>query len=223
LPLSAVFGRNPLIDWFHITMRLTVMGQMAKGLEGDVAIEAAKDLERLKWFLWHGNVFRALQVVEDLEVNLDVEGAGPGRRKLVKALAEFGRYIGANAEWIPNYGERHRCGEAISNAFVESAVNQVVSKRMVKRQQMRWSPRGAHLLLQIRTRVLNDDLAGDFRRWYPALMPTSERQAWRRELPHFVPLSFNRNELVHSDRGNAIEPPLAPRRVPPGTRLPRIT
>jgi hypothetical protein len=66
---------------------------------------------------------------------------------------------------------------------------------------MRWSPRGAHLLLQIRTRVLNDDLAGDFRRWYPALMPTSERQAWRRELPHFVPLSFNRNELVHSDQG----------------------
>ena len=28
---------------------------------------------------------------------------------------------------------------------------------MVKKQQMRWSPRGAHLLLQVRTRVLNDD------------------------------------------------------------------
>ncbi len=38
---------------------------------------------------------------------------------------------------------------------------------MVKKQQMRWSPRGAHLLLQVRTRVLNDDLADDFRRWYP--------------------------------------------------------
>jgi len=34
---------------------------------------------------------------------------------------------------------------------------------------MRWSPRGAHLLLQVRTRVLNDDLAGDFARWYPGL------------------------------------------------------
>jgi len=40
---------------------------------------------------------------------------------------------------------------------------------MVKKQQIRWTPRGAHLLLQIRTRVLNDQLAGDFRRWYPAL------------------------------------------------------
>ena len=38
---------------------------------------------------------------------------------------------------------------------------------MVKEQQMRWTPRGAHLLLQIRTRVLNDQLAHDFRRWYP--------------------------------------------------------
>ena len=58
-------------------------------------------------------------------------------------------------------------GEAISTAFTESTVNQVISKRMVKKQQMRWTPRGAHLLLQIRTRVLNDQLAGDFHRRHP--------------------------------------------------------
>jgi len=45
----------------------------------------------------------------------------------------------------------------------------VISKRMVKKQQMRWTPRGAHLLLQVRTLVLNDQLAGDFHRWYPGL------------------------------------------------------
>jgi hypothetical protein len=38
---------------------------------------------------------------------------------------------------------------------------------MVKKQQMRWTPRGAHLLLQIRTRVLNYQLADNFHRWYP--------------------------------------------------------
>jgi hypothetical protein len=53
-----------------------------------------------------------------------------------------------------------------------SAVNQVISKRMVKKQQMRWTPRGAHLLLQVRTRVLNDQLADDFHRWYPGLSRT---------------------------------------------------
>ena len=51
---------------------------------------------------------------------------------------------------------------------------------MVKKQQMRWTPTGAHLLLQVRTRVLNDELADDFRRWYPAFVdptPSAEAQA----------------------------------------------
>ena len=107
-------------------------------------------------------------------MDLQVEGAGPAERKLRKAVIEFGGYIRANTNWIPNYGERHRCGEAISNAFVESAVNQVVSKRMVKKQQMRWTPRGAHLLVQVRTRVLNDELGEVFRRWYPEFVPAAK-------------------------------------------------
>ena len=42
-------------------------------------------------------------------------------------------------------------------------MNYVVSKRMGKKQQMRWSQRGAHLLLQIRTRVLNLIITHNFR------------------------------------------------------------
>jgi hypothetical protein len=33
----------------------------------------------------------------------------------------------------------------------------------------RWTPRGAHLLLQIRVQALNDDLRTSFERWYPDL------------------------------------------------------
>jgi hypothetical protein len=172
LPLYLNPQAEHLLDWFHVTMRLTVMHQMAKGLRSreqpDIAIDLAEELQRLKWFLWHGNVFRALQVVDDLEVDLDTDGAGPEQRKLLKAVREFGGYIRANAGSIPNYGERYRNGETISSAFVESTVNQVVSKRMVKKQQMRWTPEGAHLLLQTRTRTLNGDLAETFRSWYPA-------------------------------------------------------
>jgi hypothetical protein len=121
------------------------MAQMAKGLCSLPPLDATmvtEELGRLKWFLWHGNVFRALQTAEDLEVDLDVEDPGPEQRKLQRAVAEFSGYIRANAGCIPNYGERYRAGEAISSAFAESAVNQVVSKRMVKKQQMRWTPRG---------------------------------------------------------------------------------
>jgi hypothetical protein len=72
-----------------------------------------------------------------------------------------------NEEFIPNFGERYRNGETISTAFVESTVNQVISKRMVKKRQMQWTPRGAHLLLQTRTKVLNNELEAVFRQWYP--------------------------------------------------------
>jgi hypothetical protein len=65
------------------------------------------------------------------------------------------------------FGERYRQGETISTAFVESTINQAVSKRFVKKQQMQWTLRGAHLLLQTRTKVLNHDLEGVFRSWYP--------------------------------------------------------
>lgn len=51
---------------------------------------------------------------------------------------------------------------------IESAVNQVVSKRFVKRQQMAWQPRHAHNLLQVLTTVLNDKLRSYVERWYPS-------------------------------------------------------
>ena len=136
-------------------------GVLAKdrlGPEGcESRMSALKELESIKWYLWHGNVFQALQHIEFLEMDLDGEiVTGESARKLRKALREFYTYIENNQRWIPNYGDRYRHGDRISTAFVESAVNQVIAKRMVKKQQMRWTKRGAHLLLQVRTRVLNE-------------------------------------------------------------------
>src|SRR3546814_17402771 len=76
---------------------------------------------------------------------------------------------------IPNYGERRRYGEAVSTAFVESTVNQVVAKRFAKKQQMQWTPRGVHLLVQLRVRTLDGTLANDCQRW------RDERKAARSE------------------------------------------
>jgi hypothetical protein len=189
LPLYLNPHSEHYLDWFHITMRITVMTNMAKSLQPpppdpdlDLTAETATklvsdvrdDLARLKWFLWHGNVFRARQTVDDIRVDLETLSTGNEPSKLLKAVYEFDSYLRANGERIPNYGERRRCGETISTAFVESTVNQVVSKRMVKKQQMRWSPHGAHLFLQVRTQVLNNDLATDFTRWYPGFSHHSE-------------------------------------------------
>ncbi len=178
LPLYLNPHSEHYLDLFHIAMRITVMSQLAKGLRSrdkpSLGQSVVDELERLKWFLWHGNVFQALQTVDNLELDLDVEGAGLEQRKLLKTVIEFGGYLRANVTWIPNYGERCRNGEVISSAFVESAFNQVVSKRMVKKLQMRWAPKTAHLLLQVRTRVLNDELGAIFKRWYPAFLLPAE-------------------------------------------------
>jgi hypothetical protein len=76
--------------------------------------------------------------------------------------------------FIPNYGERYRYGERISTGFVESRVTQVISKRSCKRQQMQWTKRGAHLLLQRRVKTLNQELGAVFQRWYPDLQLEEE-------------------------------------------------
>jgi hypothetical protein len=116
-----------LLDWFHITMRITVLRQQLKELitvapDHDLE-QLADELERVKWYLWHGNVFRALQVLEGVQWELeDLDEEVPTSRKLARAVAEFHTYITANESFIPNYGDRHRYGEVISTAFVESTV-----------------------------------------------------------------------------------------------------
>jgi hypothetical protein len=166
-------------------MRITVMKQMAKDpeIKPKWREKLLKRLESIKWYIWHGNVFEALQEIEsledlcygdyeeldeDAEFDLDLE-ISP--LKLLEKVEEFQSYIEKNANLIPNYGERYRCGERIASSFVESTVNQVVSKRFVKKQQMRWSKKGAHLLLQVRNLVINQELRQRINSWYEKSMP----------------------------------------------------
>ena len=94
-------------------------------------------------------------------------GQALGSAELADGIGEFETYLRNNCEFIPNFGERRRQGETISTAFVESTINQVVSRRFVKKQQMQWTLKGAHLLLQTRTKVLNNELENTFKHWYP--------------------------------------------------------
>ena len=162
-----------ILDWFHVTMRITVLNQYAKGLEKsdpDHGPTVTKNLESAKWYLWHGNTENALEKLEDCYCLLDYEEiAYVNCKKFIKHIDEMDTYIRNNSHLIPNYGERYRYGETITTAFVESTVNEVVAKRMVKKQQMQWTHQGAHYLLQTRTAVLNGELASHFQRWYPGL------------------------------------------------------
>ncbi len=162
-------------------MRLMVLHQYALGV---VQVDAAggkalqDGLTSIKWHLWHGNAERALAKIMDLDDLLATHQDDPlvarkysKLRPLSRLIADFHTYVEQNSGFIVDYAERHRYGERVSTGFVESAVNQVLAKRLVKRQQMQWTKKGAHLLVQARTKVLNEEWEDCFRQQYPGFRP----------------------------------------------------
>jgi len=66
-------------------------------------------------------------------------------------------YIENNEGALIDYGQRYRTGKPISSR-AKGTVNQLVNARMNKRRQMRWSPHGAHRVLQVRAALLDGRL-----------------------------------------------------------------
>jgi hypothetical protein len=65
---------TPILDWHHLTMKLTVLGQYGKGLvqcEAVLGEQVQDQIERLKWSLWHGQVDKALGKLDALETSLE--------------------------------------------------------------------------------------------------------------------------------------------------------
>jgi hypothetical protein len=77
------------------------------------------------------------------------------------------------ADSLPIYGKRFRSGLRISTGFAESAVNEIIAKRMNKKQQMRWNQHTVQQFLDVRIRVLNDILEKAFRVWHVGFRPIS--------------------------------------------------
>src|SRR5439155_26162954 len=98
-----------ILDWFHMSMQLTVLDQYAKGLVHCDAVlgeEIREKIERLKWSLWHGNLYKALYKIDDIESLIyNFEETYPKFKQLLKAVEEFRTYISNNGHLIPNYGE----------------------------------------------------------------------------------------------------------------------
>ena len=116
---------------------------------------------RLRHLLWNGRHDDAHGLLGDV---VEVAGTigllnGPGFEpkvaRLVELCTELRGYLENNKDGLIDYGQRYRAGEPISTSRVEGTVNQLVNARMNKRQQMRWSPQGAHRVLQVRAAVLD--------------------------------------------------------------------
>ena len=89
------------------------------------------------------------------------EAAPVAAAKVAARLRGLETYVSGQADLIIDYAMARRDGEPISTATTESTVQWLLHRRMGANQQMRWSPRGAHRMLQVRTAVANGTLADD--------------------------------------------------------------
>jgi hypothetical protein len=175
----------PMLDWFHIAIRLRHLEQIASGLSADnparVAAKAVivEAVERLHWRLWNGkakdaqiSINRIRAVMHHFQGEQGQRKSIPPSRKLWTALHALDDYLTGQSDWLVNYVERHRAGLRVGTAITEGTANFLVNRRMNKSQQMRWSRRGADLLLQVRCAVYNGTLGSGFgQRFQPANDP----------------------------------------------------
>jgi len=95
--------------------------------------------------------------------------------KVARLLGELETYGCGQSDIIIDDGTARRREEPISTAVTESAVQWLLHRRMNAQQQMRWTPRGAHLMLKVRCAVMNGTLEHDH-----ALAESRARRPFRR-------------------------------------------
>ena len=172
-----------ILDWFHLAMAFQVVLNTATPLKRwrySDRFTVVKEIERIKWKFWHGQSKGGSERLRLLATWIGLHASTKTKDKLAQRLFDLFHYVEDNADHLVHYSRRHRDGLPISSAMAESVVNQVISHRFVKKQQMRWSSKSAHHLLQVRTAVLNDELTTHFKRWHPGCTindPTYARAA----------------------------------------------
>jgi hypothetical protein len=164
-----------VLDWFHLAMRIQHAAQCAGGWPnnspGDRRNRArfANVVEHIRWRLWHGQTGRALRLIQRTLAAVKAKSKGKtvaarSAAKLAKALAALETYVSGLTDLIIDYASARLDDEPFSTSPTEGAVQWLLHRRTGARQQMRWSPRGAHLMLQVRTAIVNGTLEADHRR-----------------------------------------------------------
>src|SRR4051794_3403988 len=181
LQREALPGATIVLDWWHAAVRFEHALQAARGLgaaDASLAHDAARTLDRAKWCLWHGRWTGCRRKLAALcrwtrrKPIREVSGIG----RLQRHVSDLLGYLERNQGALVPYAARRRRGEPISTAFVESAVNEIVAKRLNKRQQMRWNRAAVQPFLDVRTAVLNDTLEDAFRHRYSGFRPANDDQ-----------------------------------------------
>jgi hypothetical protein len=153
-------ARGRILDWFHIAMKFKAAKNSVLGsqtLEPHERIAVETEIDHAKWLIWHAKGRQSVSRTKALDATLLAKERYE-HSTLYWNLRRLYFYIENNAGTLVNYGMRYHKGLPISS-IAEPAVYLVVSHRMAKKQQMRWTDEGAHCLAQVRVAVLNKEFS----------------------------------------------------------------
>ena len=142
--------------------------QAAGGLPADnpgrmqAKIVIVDEVERLRWRIWNGKAKNATRSIDRVRKVMHVYKDELGHhtrnapsRRLWHAPLDVDGYLRGQSRWLVNYAKRCRAELRVGTSITEGTANFLVNRRMNKSHQMRWSRRGADLLLQGRCAVYN--------------------------------------------------------------------
>jgi hypothetical protein len=105
------------------------------------------------------------------------------RRSLETRQETHGAH-GQNSRLV-DYAKRYRAGLRVGTSMTEGTANFLVNRRMNKAQQMRWSRRGADMLLQVRCAVYNGAFGDGFSTLFDPTSNTVQKLPGRL-IPHIL-------------------------------------
>src|SRR5271165_1056525 len=124
--------KPPILDWFHIAMRLQHTKLAAANLSTNspdrVTAKAMiiNEVERLHWRIWNGKAKNAQRSIDRIRKVMHVfkgehsQGAkGVASRKLWHALHAVDKYLKGQAAWLVNYAKRFRAGLRVGTSITE--------------------------------------------------------------------------------------------------------
>src|SRR4029079_16597534 len=142
----------PILDWFHLAMRFQHATQAASGLPADNAsrVQAkaviVEEVERLRWRIWNGKAKNAERSIDRIRKVMHVYKRGPSPPTNSTPSRRL---------WHVLHGGTAQVFVFFGTSITEGIANFLFNRRMNKSQQMRWSRRGADLLLQVRCAAYN--------------------------------------------------------------------
>ena len=168
-----------ILDWFHLGMKLRAINtplcaRTYPWLGRPAFMVRCEGLWRkVRDALWRGRGEIAIEMVRTLVASLKEEIELLPRFYASCAITAHGAaialltFLANNRRDLIDYQRARMAGRRISSASAESVMNHVVNRRLSKRQQMRWSTKGAHCLLQTRVELLDGRLEKHFAARFP--------------------------------------------------------